>query len=327
MYDSFFGHSWVWCSLITYGGRRGIYGNLDAVASSPYRDLNLSATMHGIGFTPEATEMIPSMFDVAMEAGWRSAPIADTSAWMRQWAARRYGTPGGVASPSLAQAYDVLSVAAYNSGIDTASLESYPSVADGMSHNTNATGILGALRLFVQAAAQGEVNASTGPFSYDITDLSRQVFVDIFSDAHAMLGARFSTPNDTAVLASTQALVALCTSLIQDMDAMLAADNNFLLGHWIADAAAWGGADAAWTSLLVFNARNQVTLWGPHGEINDYVRRTLRQAMCTPARLRAHPTPPHTPSPLVLRRRLPGGQERVERSRRRLLRRALGDPL
>ena len=266
LYDSFFGHSWVWNSLIAYGGRRGIYGNLDAVASSPYRDLNLSATMHGIGFTPEATEMIPSMFDVGMEAGWRSAPIADTSAWMRAWAARRYGTPGGVPSPALAAAHDVLATAAYNSAIDTASLEGYPSVLDTMSHNTNATGILAALRLFVAAAANGEVNASTSTFSYDLTDLSRQVLVNFFADAHAMLGARFQ---NGAELASVQSLVELCSGVIADLDAALAADRNFLLGNWIADAAAWGGADAEWTNLLVFNARNQITLWGPRGEIND----------------------------------------------------------
>ena len=57
--------------------------------------------------------------------------------------------------------------------------------------------------------------------------------------------------------------------IIDDLDAALSADRNFLLGNWIADAASWGGADPEWTSLLVFNARNQITLWGPHGEIND----------------------------------------------------------
>ena len=266
-YASFFGHSWIWNSLITYGGRRGIYGNLDAVATSPYRDLGLSPSMHGIGFTPEATEMIPSMFDVAMEAGWRSAPISDTAQWMRLWAARHYGTPGGVPSPSLAQAHDILAVAAYNSDIDTASLEDTPGIGDGMSHNTNATGILAALRLFVQAAVLSEVNSSTGTFSYDLTDLSRQILINIFSDAHAMLGSRFFAK---AGPASVDALIDLCMRIFADLDHALAADLNFLLGHWIADAASWGGDDPAWTSLLVFNARNQVTLWGPRGEINDY---------------------------------------------------------
>ena len=81
-----------------------------------------------------------------------------------------------------------------------------------------------------------------------------------------MLGARFQ---NGAVLDSVQGLVELCSGIIADLDAALSADRNFLLGNWIADAAAWGGADADWTNLLVFNARNQITLWGPRGEIND----------------------------------------------------------
>lgn len=45
-----------------------------------------------------------------MEAGWRSAPIVNASAWMRAWAVRRYGS----ASPILALASDTLFDAAYN---------------------------------------------------------------------------------------------------------------------------------------------------------------------------------------------------------------------
>jgi len=214
---------------------------------------------------------------------------------MRSWAARHYGTPGGVASPSLQQAYTILATAAYNSAIDTASLESYPSVGDGMSHNTNATGILAAHRLFVQAALGGEVNASAGTFSYDLTDISRQVLVNVFSDAHAMLGARFGTPNDTNVLDSTAALVGLCAGIITDLDALLAADANFLLGRWIGDAAAWGGADAAWTRLLIFNARSVYHRFLDH---------------CPRHRPHTHPSPnpgvnrnPHAPTvPLTPRR-------------------------
>jgi hypothetical protein len=64
-------------------------------------------------------------------------------------------------------------------------------------------------------------------------------------------------------------LTQLLTQMLEDLDAALAADQNYLLGHWIADAASWG-TNANDTALWVFNARNQVTLWGPHGEISDY---------------------------------------------------------
>jgi hypothetical protein len=190
-YDGFFGHTWIWNALITYGGRRGIYGDLDVISTLPYTDKAGASNMEGVGFTPEATEMIPSQFDLIMEAGWRTQAF-NGSQWLQDWAARRYGyatASGG--SPSLSSAYAILEGAAYNHDIDEASLEVTPTVGDSMSHNTDADGILAALRLFVAAAQNKEIDPSLGPYSYDLTDLHRQVLVNIFSDAHAVTGARF----------------------------------------------------------------------------------------------------------------------------------------
>lgn len=44
-----------------------------------------------------------------------------------------------------------------------------------MTRSTNATGILEALRLYVAAAAAGEVDPSTGPFSYGAARPALQV--------------------------------------------------------------------------------------------------------------------------------------------------------
>ena len=46
-----------------------------------------------------------------------------------------------------------------------------------------------------------------------------------------------------------------------------------MLGRWQAWARSWAdpGADAI-KDNLEYNARNQLTLWGPTGQINDYVR-------------------------------------------------------
>jgi len=342
-YNSFFGHEWIWNSLITYGGRRGIYGDLNRLANQPYVDKNASATMVGVGFTPEATEMIPSQFDVTMEAGWRTEPV-DPNLWFQQWGVRRYGNQ----SPSISQAQTILATAAYNSPIDTASFEIYPSIGDSMSHNTNATGILASLRLFVEAAENKEIDSTVGPFQYDLTDLHRQVLVNIWSDAHAVLGAVYDsimldknpaferktslgraatiqlpstyrelTPelqskkeqyhnlfgsklssslkewqeanNDRknsyipqtnsmnnnipiADASTVTALVNFCNTILTTLDNALSANINFLLGTWIADSVQWGSndPDPTHTDLYVFNARNQITEWGPQAEINDY---------------------------------------------------------
>ena len=56
------------------------------------------------------------------------------------------------------------------------------------------------------------------------------------------------------------------SSLLADMDKLLSANNRFLLGHWLADAKSWA-TDNAESKLLEYNARNQITLWGPDGEV------------------------------------------------------------
>lgn len=57
--------------------------------------------------------------------------------------------------------------------------------------------------------------------------------------------------------------------IIDDTEEILASNANFLLGQWVAAARAWGRTPEE-QDLLEFNARNQVTLWGPMGQINDY---------------------------------------------------------
>ena len=62
----------------------------------------------------------------------------------------------------------------------------------GDSRSTNATGILAGLRLLLQAAARGEVDALTPTWSYDLTDLTRQFLTNVFSDTHELLGKRWT---------------------------------------------------------------------------------------------------------------------------------------
>ncbi|RYG50469.1 hypothetical protein EON66_11810 [archaeon] len=194
--------------LLVFGGRRGLYGNLTRIGSGPVEDLAAAnSTMSGIGTTPEALEMLPIMFDLLFEMGWRSQSVEPVS-WARQYAVRRYGS----ASTQLREAMDILVDAAYSRAIDTSIVEMSPTVCLAMgagcgrvantrgqvracacirfctcpflpsclqvkmepSRNTNATGMLKALRLFLAAASTGEVTPSLGPFQYDLVDLTRQ---------------------------------------------------------------------------------------------------------------------------------------------------------
>ncbi|KNC87183.1 hypothetical protein SARC_00711 [Sphaeroforma arctica JP610] len=59
-------------------------------------------------------------------------------------------------------------------------------------------------------------------------------------------------------------------TLVSDLHVLLSTDRQTMLGPWIADARRMGHGDANMTALLEFNARNQVTMWGPDGGLQDY---------------------------------------------------------
>jgi hypothetical protein len=202
------------------------------------------------------------MFDVTLEAGWR-ATGPDPLGWLQSYAVRRYGGE----APDMVAAMDVMYTSAYkNSGIDESIIEDLPGSTGG-SRNTNATGILAALRLYIAAFSSGGLDPTTGPASYDITDLTRQVLCDLFQDLYAIFSNRRLVSN--ATVADLQPIADAMLGVIADIDATNAGDVNFLLGTWLADAAKWGFNDTQVANRL-YNARNQITLWGPNGEINDY---------------------------------------------------------
>ena len=73
--------------------------------------------------------------------------------------------------------------------------------------------------------------------------------------------------------------------LLYDLDSVLSANGNahFNLPAWIASARAWASPTdtllsstsnassiAKRAAFYEYNARNQITLWGPTGEISDY---------------------------------------------------------
>ena len=57
--------------------------------------------------------------------------------------------------------------------------------------------------------------------------------------------------------------------LLQDLEKIVASNKNFLLGPWLESAKALSTNEED-KKNYEFNARNQITLWGPEGEILDY---------------------------------------------------------
>ena len=128
-----------------------------------------------------------------------------------------------------------------------------------------------ALRLLVRAGEEKELDSASGPFEHDLVDLASQVVAFAFTDSANLLRAIFNSlkgPMDPAPLDSVASAM---TTALNDLDDVLATNPSFLLGHWVAVATkAPNTSTPAEVGNRIFNAKNQVTLWGPSGQIHDY---------------------------------------------------------
>lgn len=98
--------------------------------------------------------------------------------------------------------------------------------------------------------------------------MARQYLSNTFTSLYTALTATYASSHSTSqdVSAVGRQLVAL----LKDLDTLLYTSPPYLLSTWISDAKQWAHGNASYAAYLEYNARNQLTLWGPDGEINDY---------------------------------------------------------
>ncbi|KAI0964544.1 hypothetical protein AcW1_010249 [Taiwanofungus camphoratus] len=279
--NSYFGKQWVWCELHDFGGNIGMEGNLPEVTTGPVTALNYpGSTMKGMGLTMEGQEGNEIVYDILLDQAWSPTPL-NISAYVEAWVARRYTVqPLPVAAQ---QAWGILSSTVYsNQDPNTqATIKSIyelePSLsgltdrtghhATAIPYNTNTT-IVPALQALVQAAAENSALLTVPEFVYDAVDVTRQLLSNRFIDAYNALVSEYYTPGATAasVTGAGQSLLAI----LSDLDTLLYTSDNFLLSTWISDARSLSDNNETYAAYLEYNARNQITLWGPDGELNDY---------------------------------------------------------
>lgn len=99
-------------------------------------------------------------------------------------------------------------------------------------------------------------------------DVTRQSLQLIAINFYNELIAGYNHKSKTEVQAAATKLFGLFT----DMDTILSSNQYFLLGHWLNSAKALA-TNAQESKLYEYNARNQITLWGPRGNIDDYANK------------------------------------------------------
>lgn len=283
--DSYFGKPWVWCELHGYGGNIGWEGNLQTLAHDPVSALSTqNSSMMGIGVTMEGQEGNEIVYDFILDQAWSSSSI-NVSQWVASWVSRRYHVKD--IPQSAYDAWKILSTTVYNNTDPNslAAIKGIHELAPATSGLVNRTGhhptevpystdevVVPALQKLVQAKNECPDLASIPEFQYDAVDFARQLLSNRFIDAYTALIATWnsSTSSADAIKIAGKPLL----QILSDMDAVLYTNENFLLSKWIGDAKSWDHGNKSYAQYLEYSARNQITLWGPEGNINDYASKS-----------------------------------------------------
>lgn len=280
--NNFYGKSWIWCLLHNFGGNRRVYGDLPGISTVPFQAKQASANMIGIGMTPEAIEQNPVVYELMSEVMWHAESFA-VSDWVNQYALRRYNPAPGQQSDLVTSAWKTFLSGVYGVPPDDESahniLELFPTVARhmGMQVDYNASQFLSGVKNLVSAGfAKTEgpsAIATTGPYLYDVTDFVRQILGNFFYDLYGQFFFAYQNflKDKSTPASAAQTIGDNLISTLRDLDNLLGSNENYMLGLWIADALKLAeNYTNDEKTLMNFNARNQVTLWGPNGQINDY---------------------------------------------------------
>lgn len=264
--ESYYGQPFIWCMLHNFGGTMEFYGMLDTVNIGPFIGRNFSnSSMIGIGLTPEGINQNEIMYEFMMENSWRKQPRNITE-WISNFAVKRYGS----FNRHVDKAWQLLKKSVYNDTKIMKDKNRYviptwrPRLEPLLEQEVwyNPEDLFMAWRYFILAS---DKNINNSLFLYDLVDVTR--------NSLQILATRYY--NETIEAYRKNEIIKFTLSsnkllgLISDMETLLASNKHFLLGTWI-KAAQRLAKNIDDIILYTFNARNQITIWGPTGQHRDY---------------------------------------------------------
>ena len=268
---------WLWCMLNNFGGRMGLNGHMDTVASEVARAANTAKYMAGIGITPEATFSNPVLFDLFFETVWSDTPEhlppIEPDMWLAQYVRRRYGAE----SEAAMESFRLLRKTVYNPSLNHNGEGAPESVVNARpafeirSASSWGTAVIGydkheferAVRLLLED--YDALKQSDG-YLFDLADCLKQVLSNTAQEYHHTMVQAYREKNLTVF----DDYSARFFQLISLTEQVLGTRREFLLGTWLRGAQKLAEeADDFTRDLYEFNARALITTWGAIRQANE----------------------------------------------------------
>ncbi|XP_071505649.1 alpha-N-acetylglucosaminidase-like [Diadema antillarum] len=268
--SSFYGQPFIWCMLHNFGGNTGLYGKLEVVNQAPFDARTFpNSTMIGMGLTPEGIEQNYVMYYFLNDLTWRSEGT-DVEEWIVYYNTRRYSSYDGQWSLPAVQAWSILGETVYDNRDGEKDHQHAIPVRRPSNKMTSQlwydyTRVALAWNLLLGAVSD---YGNHTLFRYDLVDVTRNVLQDLAFDFYTKMMAAFHQEDEKGVKANGK----LLCDLILDMDNITSSHQGWLLGTWLEDAKSLATNEEE-RQLYEYNAKNQLTLWGPNGEVLDYANK------------------------------------------------------
>ncbi|KAL0491855.1 alpha-N-acetylglucosaminidase, partial [Acrasis kona] len=261
---NFYNHSFIWNMLHNFGQRPGMFGYLDNTANGPFDAIEAAGPlMKGIGLTMEGIHQNPVMYDFVTDLIWRTERV-DVDEWVQQYAKRRYG----YSNDPIKNAWSTLRKTVYNYktpqfGPSLLIIGWRPALKNWDAPQYSFLDLKYIWHCLLLAHKDFRNNLG---YRYDLVDVTSQILNDYARLEHAEMIRAYNEKNSQKLELSITSM----QNIIEDLEEILASNENHLLGKWIKDAKKWGHDDAE-VALMERNARLQVTSWGDAGcELSQY---------------------------------------------------------
>lgn len=268
---------WIWNMLHNFGGRMGLDGQVETVATSIPDALANTEHMKGIGITPEAINNSPIVYELIGDMVWTRDPI-NYREWVNNYIERRYGA---VNEDAIA-AWEILLETAYKKSdyYYQGAAESVINARPAMSINSASTWghskipynkkeLEKAMELFIRCYDDLK---DSDAFVYDFLDITKQVLANSAQEYHKEMVAAYNAGDSEKFDKISKHFL----ELIRLQERVLSTSPEFLVGTWIEQSRTMlEGADDWTKDLFEFNARALITTWGDYknGGLKDYSNR------------------------------------------------------
>jgi alpha-N-acetylglucosaminidase len=262
-----------------------LYGQIMNVTINPIDALANSTSLVGFGLTMEGQEGNEIMYDLLLDQAWSGSPI-DTETYFHNWVTRRYAGNGSVPD-QLYSGWETMRSTVYNNtdlnsakAVTRSILELSPNITGlagqtieygGTTVNYDPAMLVSVFHIMFDAAQTNPALWQNPAYQYDMVDITRQVYGNYFLTAYQSLVSIYNSSqysNNTIAAAGKN-----LTGLLNTLDTVLSTNEAFSLSTRLSAAQSLTANDTL-ADFYEYDARNQITLWGPNGEISDYASKS-----------------------------------------------------